>query len=175
MVVEKSRTPGSSLVDGRLVHDLTMNCHFDRNIEYLDPQLTKANWWLHIFYEHVYFFVGRLRVKDPAKIGKLCWQISHCTDYSSCIEHSAIESPDTLVTFSRTGRQKTATGSASWIWSYRLLYIKFVVSFLRITIQSPKKYMWGMDVWFQTFVLFVPPLPGMMSSVFFGGWVVETN
>lgn len=88
-----------------------MNCHFDRNIEYLDPQLTKANWWLHIFYEHVYFCVGRLRVKDPAKIGKLCWQISHCMDYSSCIEHSAIESPDTLVTFSRTGRQKTATAS----------------------------------------------------------------
>lgn len=116
-----------------------MNCHFDRNIEYLDPQLTKANWWLHIFYEHVYFCVGRLRVKDPAKIGKLCWQISHCMDYSSCIEHSAIESPDTLVTFSRTGRQKTATGSASWIWSYRLLYIKFVVSFLRIPIQSPKE------------------------------------
>ena len=32
-----------------------MNCHCDRNIEYLDPQLTKAHWWLHIFYEHGFF------------------------------------------------------------------------------------------------------------------------
>ena len=91
--------------------------------------------------------------------------------YSSCIEHSAIESPDTLVTFSRTGRQKTRywVSQLDMIISITVYKVRCKFSADSHTIPQEIYVGNGCVVSDICSACSSPTVPGMMSSVLFWG------